>query len=290
MNKKAFTKNDGASIELATVIVIIEGEQKDVIPAFTKFSIKRRDLSKSKILENLDKNKILPTIFAFTSTKPFRDENVTLFDYNGVEIPQELDGDVLVSLDKSDTINLLGLLDTPLTSAMVECKTVADAYSYVATTSAIAQLPTKDEWIGLVAATTKENVLSQVLQFAKERKMNGTAAQAYFGLSYRTASLQKAAITMVTPFEDGEFRSLEEALKLFFATEQAFGARCAVQTRYVKALNTSIKLYSLDEVIKALSAIDEETKQKIITAPCEERRQFIQDFVTKQINEQGKVA
>lgn len=290
MKNQKFILKDGASIELATVIVIIEGEQKDVIPAFTKFSIKRRDLSKSKILENLDKNKILPTIFAFTSTKPFRDENVTLFDYNGVEIPQELDGDVLVSLDKPDTINLLGLLDTPLTSAMVECKTVADAYSYVATTSAIAQLPTKDEWIGLVAATTKENVLSQVLQFAKERKMNGTAAQAYLGLSYRTASLQKAAITMVTPFEDGEFRSLEEALKLFLATEQAFGARCAVQTRYVKALNTSIKLYSLDEVIKALSAIDEETKQKIITVPCEERRQFIQDFVTKQINEQGKVA
>lgn len=290
MNQKSFHNNDGASIELATVIVLINGEQKDVIPAFTKFSIKRRDLSKSKILENLDKNKILPTIFAFTSTKPFRDENVTLFDYNGVEIPQELDGDVLVSLDKPDTINLLGLLDTPLTSAMVECKTVADAYSYVATTSAIAQLPTKDEWIGLVAATTKENVLSQVLQFAKEKKMNGTAAQAYFGLSYRTASLQKAAITMVTPFEDGEFRSLEEALKLFQATEQAFGARCAVQTRYVKALNTSIRLYSLDEVVKALSAIDEDTKQKIITAPCEEKRQFIQDFITKQINEQGKAA
>lgn len=290
MKKKAFNKNDGASIELATVIVIMNGEQKDVIPAFTKFSIKRRDLSKSKILENLDKNKILPTIFAFTSTKPFRDENVTLFDYNGVEIPQELDGDVLVSLDKPDTTNLLGLLDTPLTSAMVECKTVADAYSYVATTSAIAQLPTKDEWIGLVAATTKENVLSQVLQFAKEKKMNGTAAQAYFGLSYRTASLQKAAVTMVTPFEDIAFRSLDEATKLFQATEQAFGARCAVQTRYIKALNTSIKLYSLDEVVNALSSIDAETKQKIITAPCEEKRQFIQDFVTRQIDKQGEVA
>lgn len=291
MNKKAFQKNDGTSIELATVIVLINGEQKDVIPAFTKFSIKRRDLSKSKILENLDKNKILPTIFAFTSTKPFRDENVTLFDYNGVEIPQELDGDVLVSLDKPDTVNLLGLLDIPLTSAMIECKTVADAYSYVATTSAIAQLPTKDEWIGLVAATTKENVLSQVLQFAKERKMNGTAAQAYFGLSYRIASLQKAAITMVTPLEeDVKFRSLEEATKLFQATAQAFGVGCAVQTRYVKALNTSIKLYSLDKVIGTLSIIDEETKQKIIIAHCEDKSQFIQDFITRQINKQREVA
>lgn len=283
MNKKVFGKNDGTSIELATVIVFINGESKDIIPAFTKFSIKRKDLSKSKILENLDKGKILPAIFAFTSTKPFRDENITLFDYNGVEIPQELDNDVLVSLDKPDTINLLGLLDAPLISAMVECKSVAEAYSYVATSFAIAQLPTKDEWIGIGAATTKENVLSQILQFAKDRKMNGTAAQAYFGLSCRITSLQKAAITMVTPFEDIEFRSLEEATKLFQATEKAFGAKCAVQTRYIRALNTSIKINTLDEVIEALNAIDEVTKQTIIDARCEDKRQFIQDFVSKQI-------
>ena len=120
--------------------------------------------------------------------------------------------------------------------------------------------------------------------------MNGTAAQAYFGLSYRIASLQKSAVTMAISFEGIAFRSLEEATRLFQATEQAFGARCAVQTRYVKALNTSIKLYTLDKVVMALSAIDEETKQKIITVPCEEKRQFIQDFVTKQINQQEAVA
>lgn len=121
--------------------------------------------------------------------------------------------------------------------------------------------------------------------------MNGTAAQAYFGLSYRIASLQKAAITMVTPLEeDVKFRSLEEATKLFQATAQAFGVGCAVQTRYVKALNTSIKLYSLDKVIGTLSIIDEETKQKIIIAHCEDKSQFIQDFITRQINKQREVA
>ena len=261
MNKKSFYKNDGTSVELATVIVLINGEQKEVISAFTKFSIKRKDLSKSKILENLDRGKILPTTFAFTSTKPFRDEEVTLFDYNGEEIPQELDEQVLVYLDDPKTINLFELLEEPLLSVLVECKSVAEAYSYVATTCAIAQLPTKDEWIG----------------------MNGTAAQAYFGLSCRIASLQKAAITMVTPFEDFKFRTLEEATRLFQATEKAFGARCAVQTRYIKALNTSIKINTLDEVIEALSAIDEVTRQTIIDARCEDKRQYIQDFVTKQI-------
>ena len=283
MNKKSFYKNDGTSVELATVIVLINGEQKEVISAFTKFSIKRKDLSKSKILENLDKGKILPAFFAFTSAKPFRDEEVTLFDYNGVEIPQELDEQVLVYLDDPKTINLFELSEEPLQSAMVECNSVAEAYSYVATTCAIAQLPTKDEWIGISAATTKENVLSQILQFAKDRKMNGTAAQAYFGLSCRIASLQKAAITMVTPFEDIEFRSLEEATRLFQATEKAFGAKCAVQTRYIRALNTSIKINTLNEVIEALNAIDEATKQTIIDARCEDKRQYIQDFITKQI-------
>lgn len=283
MNKKSFYKNDGTSVELVTVIVLINGEQKEVISAFTKFSIKRKDLSKSKILENIDKGKILPAIFAFTSTKPFRDENVALFDYNGVEIPQELDEQVLVYLDDPKTINLFELLEEPLQSVLVKCKSVAEAYSYVATTCAIAQLPTKDEWIGIGAVTTKENVLSQILQFAKERRMNGTAAQAYFGLSCRVASLQKAAITMVTPFEDFKFRTLEEATRLFQATEKAFGARCAVQTRYIKALNTSIKINTLDEVIEALNAIDEVTKQTIIDARCEDKRQYIQDFVTKQI-------
>ena len=156
MNKNYFIKNDGSSVELATVIVVIKGEQRNVIPAFTKFSIMRRNFSKSKVLENIDKNKILPSIFAFTSTKSFRDEEVTLFDYNGVEIPQELDEQVLIYLDDPKTINLLELSEEPLQSVMIECKSVAEAYSYVATTCAIAQLPTKNEWIGIGAATTKK--------------------------------------------------------------------------------------------------------------------------------------
>lgn len=274
---------EGEATKFVTATIIINGEQKDVIPAFTKFSIKRKDLSKSKILENIDKGKILPAVFAFTSTKPFRDENVTLFDYNGVEIPQELDNDVLVSLDKPDTINLLGLLDTPLTSAMVECETVADAYSRVAATFAISQMPKKDEWIGFGIATTKENVLSQILQFANDYKMNGTTAQAYFDLSYPISSLKKAAITMTALNENAEFRSMEEATRLFKATEKAFGARCAVQTRYVKALNTSIKIYSLDEVVDCLNAIDEANKQKIIGARSDERNLLMQAFLSEKI-------
>lgn len=275
--------NGEKDVALATVNVLINGEEKDIIPAFTKFSIRRKDFSKCKLFENVDKNKILPMLFVFTGTKPFRDEGVILFDFNGVEIPQELDKKVLVNLDKPDTINLFEVFDVPLKSELVECESVADAYASVATTFAYSQLPTKDDWIGLDAATTKENVLSQIFQFAKDNKMNGTAAQSYFELSYRIPSLQKAAITMTSPLEDTKFRSLEDATKLFQAAEKAFGAKCAVQTRYIKALNTSIKLYSLDEVLESLNAIDEATRQEIIGARSDERSQIIQDFITKHV-------
>lgn len=282
MISKEFNAN-GNVAKFATTIVTIKGESKDIIPAFTKFSIKRKDLSKSKILENLDKGKILPAFFAFTSTKPFRDEDVTLFDYNGVEIPQELDEQVLVYLDDPKTINLFELSEEPLQSVTVECKSVAEAYSYVATTCAIAQLPTKDEWIGLGAVTTKENVLSQILHFAEGNKMNGTTAQAYFGLSCRIASLKKAAMMMESPLEGAKFRSVDEATKLFQAIERAFGARCAVLTQYVKALNVSIERYSFDEVVEVLNDLDKEAKQFISDAQNNERSLRIQAILSEKI-------
>lgn len=273
----------GEAVKFAAVTVSINGEQKDIIPAFTKYSINRKDLSKNKILENIDKNKILPTLFAFTGTKPFRDDNIVLFDYNGVEIPQELDENVLVSLDKPDTINLFGVLDAPFNSVMVECDTVAEAYSRVATTFAISQMPKKDEWIGLGIATTKDNVLSQILQFANDNKMNGTTAQVYFGLSYNISSLKKAAITMASPLEDAKFRSKEEATKLFQAVEKALGTRCAVLTKYVKALNMSINRYSLNEVVEVLSEFDKDLKQSILDAQSNERSQLIQAILSEKI-------
>ena len=131
---------------------------------------------------------------------------------------------------------------------MVECNTVAEAYSRVATTFAISQMPKKDEWIGLGIATTKDNVLSQILQFANEHKMSGTTAQAYFGLSYNI-----------------------------------FGTKYAVLTQYVKALNVSIKRYSLNEVVEVLSELDKDSKQSISDAQSNERSQLIQAILSEKI-------
>lgn len=51
----------GKTVELLHFPVTINGEQREVIPAFTKFSIKRKDYAKDKLLAAIDANRVLPS-------------------------------------------------------------------------------------------------------------------------------------------------------------------------------------------------------------------------------------
>lgn len=82
MTTKSYAINGGnESIALAVVNVRINGEVKEVIPAFTKYSIRRRNLSKT--MESVDETKLLPTVFGFTTADIFRQENFELKDFEG---------------------------------------------------------------------------------------------------------------------------------------------------------------------------------------------------------------
>ena len=100
---------------LAVATVSIKGEEQDIIPAFTDYSIKQKDFSKDKVFTAMDKSKILPTIFCLTDAEVFIKENVKLFDYHGREIDELPEGAprILVYLDKPDNINLWSL-DIPI--------------------------------------------------------------------------------------------------------------------------------------------------------------------------------
>lgn len=128
----------------AVATVSINGKEQKIIPAFTEYSIQRKDFSKDKIYEKIDKSKILPTVFCFAKPDIFIKENVRLFDYSGREltdVPNEAP-QIMVYLDKADNINLLDL-DIPLKAELIDCESVADAYHHVATTAYLSQCPSK---------------------------------------------------------------------------------------------------------------------------------------------------
>lgn len=290
MEQKNYAINGGnESIALAVTNVSINGEVKEVIPAFTKYSIRRRDLSKT--MESVDKTKVLPTVFGFTSSSIFRAENVQLLDFNGNEIPAELDEHVLVYLDKADNLNLFECLTEPLTAQLVECENVADAYNRVSTSFVLSQLPQKDDWVGLCEATTSDNVLSQIREFANTHKVNGTVAQAYFGLRYTIAELKRSAVSKTSPLgDDTTFRSKEEAERLYSVAAEYLTARAAKQTRIARALNTSAKKYTVDDVVSALKDIKLNDQKAILEATCDEKESAVTSYIAEYMGRRSATA
>lgn len=283
MTTKSYAINGGnESIALAVVNVRINGEVKEVIPAFTKYSIRRRNLSKT--MESVDETKLLPTVFGFTTADIFRQENFELKDFEGNVIPEEVDGQatVLVYLDKADNINLFEKIKEPLTAVVVECENVADAYHRVSTSFVLSQTPQKDEWVGLCEATTSDNVLSQIREFANTHKVNGTVAQSYFGLRYTIADLKKSAVSKTSPLRDNtSFRSKDDAERLYSAASEYLSVRAANQTRIARALNTSVQRYSVGDVVEALGDMRLNDQKAIIDAPCEERGDNLISYIAE---------
>lgn len=289
MTDKSFDLTNNESIALAVVNMSIMGEVREVIPAFTKFSIRRRNLSKT--MESVDMSKALPTVFGFTSPSIFRDENVQLFDFNGNEIPDELDKQVLVYLDKADNLNLFEHMTEPLPAEMVQCENVADAYNRVSTSFVLSQLPQKDEWVGLCEATTSDDVLSQIREFANTHKVNGTVAQSYFGLRYTIADLKRSAVSKTSPLGDNTtFRSKDDAERLYSAASEYLTVRAANQTRIARSLNASAQKYSVEDVVKALGDMRLNDQKAILDAPCDERGDNLLTYIAEWMGRRSATA
>lgn len=275
---------DTAPKWFAVATVSIDGKEQKIIPAFTEYSIQRKDFSKDKIYEKIDKSKILPTVFCFTKSEIFIKEKVRLFDYSGkelIDIPNEAP-QIMVYLDKADNINLLDL-DIPLKAELIDCESVADAYNHVATTAYLSQYPSKDDWIGLAGIVSKDQLLLEIRRFGNTFGMNGTTAQGYFGLNTTTSYMQSKAISFSSLLPKGEFRTYQQAEILMKATVQAFGAKAAKQTRYIKAINYCISLYSFDLVCKALNNIGATEKLQLDASKCEDKIQCLQGLLIEQL-------
>lgn len=263
----------------------LNGKEQEIIPAFTDYSIKRKDFEKDKVCEFIDESKFLPTVVCFTEAKPFYAENVPLYDYDGRKIEALPDNApaVMVYLDKADNVNLLGLIDEPLPAELVKCDSVSDAYRRVATTAYLSQCPSKDEWIGYAGIVTGDELFQNIRKFGIRYSMPGTAVQGYFGISTTVSLLQSKALAASSSPYNGKHRSYEEAERLMKATVQAFGVKAAKQTRYIKAINYCISQYDFETVCKVLDDISATEKLQVEAAKCEDKISCIQQLIIEHV-------
>lgn len=262
MKNVKLTLKDDVSIELASMDVLINGEQQNIIPAFTEKSVQSKDLTKGDIA--IDEDKLLPSLFCFTDVSPYRKQRVALFDANNTEIPQELpEGTptVLVYLDKPDSVNLIRFVNNPVRAEIIHVDSVEDAMRRIALSNYVAKPMTKANWRNL--AMEASDTLRKITDFAIEHKISAKTAQCYFGLNPSVSCLQKTAILGEDIIAGENPRDTESAQMLYQTIADKFGAKFARQTRNIKVFNACVNENGFDAVIPKLQALTADAVNEI---------------------------
>lgn len=262
MKTSNFNLANGASIELASMSVLINGEQQEIIPAFTEKSVQSKDLTKGDIA--IDEDKLLPSLFCFADVSPYREQGVALFDANNTEIPQELPQDtppVLVYLDKPDSVNLIRFVNNPVRAEIIHVDSVEDAMRRIALSNYVAKPMTKANWRSL--AMEASDTLRKITDFAIEHKISAKTAQCYYGLNPSVSCLQKTAILGEDIIAGENPRDTESAQMLYQTIADKFGAKFARQTRNIKVFNACVNENGFDAVIPKIQALADDAVKEI---------------------------
>lgn len=262
MKNVTLTLKDDVSIELASLDVLINGEQQNIIPAFTEKSVQSKDLTKGDIA--IDEDKLLPSLFCFADASPYRANGVALFDANNTEIPQELPEGmppVLVYLDKPDSVNLIRFVNNPVRAEIIHVDSVEDAMRRIALSNYVAKPMTKANWRNL--AMEASDTLRKITDFAIEHKISAKTAQCYFGLNPSVSCLQKTAILGEDIIAGENPRDTESAQMLYQTIADKFGAKFARQTRNIKVFNACVNENGFKAVIPKIQALADDAVKEI---------------------------
>lgn len=257
---------DEASIELASLDVLLNGKQQNIIPAFTEKSVPSKDLTKGDI--EIDEDKLLPSLFCFADVSPYRAKGVALFDANGVEIPSMLPDEapqVFVYLDKSDTVNLIRFVNNPVRAEIIRIDSVEEAVQRIALSNYVAKSLTKTNWRKLAFDTS--GTLQTIVDFAAEHEISAKTAQCYFGINPSMSCLQKTAIFNEDFLATENPRDVESAERLYKSVADKFGAKFARQTRHAQTINTCVNEIGLESFISKLQVLTDEVVKELKGLP-----------------------
>lgn len=280
---------DNRPFYFETIDVILNGEKKEIVLALTPFTMKSQAKIKSNVYKNIAPSMVLPTTLCITKPEVFTNEGEKLFTLYGDVIPSGIDFGfpVYAYLDKSDNRQLLAMEGLPPFSAeVVDCTSVKDAISKIAASNTLSQIPNNGDWTRMAGAA--DNTMRQISIFAEKHKMSIKAAQNYFNVDVSTTALQKIAIYNRDSIKDS--RSEDEAEELFAAMIDAFGARDAKQTSFIKAINKCVNDFNDFELVtESLTSITPEDKVAIDAESCKDRVACITRILTSYIMEVSKI-
>ena len=276
-----------------TVTAIIDGEAKEITLARTIYSMDKLKKSQEKLLEVVDKSKLLDEIFHFATPEIFYQEGIELYDWNNEPIEEGTEN-VLIPVETSQTYWRF-TFDDVLKHVQVHTFASVEEYAQVTgTTDLFSRSRNTVEKMGVAALGTGDNTYKAVYELARRTGMPGSSAMAYLGVQLKGST----TVEMSMGFKQKEIpvasRTYEEAFTLYQQICFTFTPAEAKKRYAIRAINTVIRAggYNFETIMGALKTIPSDNIHHALLMDCGSKEACISNVFLKFIMEtlQNKAA
>lgn len=269
-----------------TVIAVINGEEKEITLARTMYSMDKLKPSQEKLLENVDKSKLLDEIFHFATPEIFRKEGIKLYNMEGEEIPEGTE-DVLVPVETSCT-HWRFTFDAVLKHVQVHTFESVEEFAQVTgTTDLFSRSRNTVEKIGIAALVSGDATYQAVYELSRKTGMPGSSAMAYLGVQLKGSTTLEMSIGIKRKDIPVLTRTLDEALELHKQICFTFTPAEAKKRYPIRAINSVMHAggYKLETIMFALKTIPSDEVHRALLADCGSKESCISNVLLKFIIE-----
>lgn len=252
-----------------TVLAVIDGEEREITLARTMYSMDALKKGQEKMLEVVDRNKLLDQLFHLATPEIFWQAGVTLYDMNGEEIIEGTEN-VLVPVETATTYWRF-TYDTVLKNVQVHTFQSVEEYAQVTgTTDLFSRSRSTVEKVGIAALATGDDTYKSVYELCRKTGMPGSTAMAYFGVQLKASTTLAMSIGLNNNETPATNRTFEEAFALYQQVCMTFTPAEAKKRYPIRAINSVIYVhgYTLNQVMNALQTIPSSEVHRLLVTEC----------------------
>lgn len=281
LNETNMEENKNSKVVSTTKIAIIDGEEREILVAHTKYSMELPK-DKRKLLESLDRSKMFACIYHLSKPEIFWDADIQLLDDNNQPIEKGTEN-VYVSCPTSGTYWRYAV-DKKLEIVEVhDFASIQDYAQAIGCSNLYSRGLNNTEKMGVAALATGDEACQAVFDFAKEHEISASTAQHYLDYSIKPTSLLE--LTMGNSVENVPIlgRSTKEAEDLLKVVKSKF--KKSAEKRYIiRPINTLLHMenkgYSIELMKAALESLTKIETETIEAAPNGQRETMVTSTLT----------
>ena len=252
-----------------TVIAIIDGEEREITLARSMYSMETLKKGQEKMLESVDKSKLLEEIFHFSTPEIFTNAGIKLFDLNDEEIAEGT-ANVLVPIETANTYWRF-TFDEVLKNVQVHTFESVEEYAQVTGTSDLfSRSRNTVEKIGVAALATGNDTYKAVYELSRKTGMPGSTAMAYLGVQLKGTATLEMTMGLQSKGTPVASRTYEEAYALYQQVSFTFTPAEAKKRYPIRALNSVMHVggYDLVTIMEALKGIPSDEIHRAMLMDC----------------------